>query len=209
MLTLKLISEETERVIRGLNKKHFKGAEEAINEVLAIDKRRRETQQELDSNLAEAKKMAAQIGTLMKQGNKEEAEEIKKKVSSLKEVNKQLEETKAQAEKDLVAKLCTIPNIPNDDVPEGKDASDNVVVKEGGEMPNLPEDAMCHWDLCKKFNLIDFDLGVKITGAGFPIYVGKMARLQRALEAFFLDEARKSGYLEVQDRKSTRLNSSH
>ena len=198
MLTLKLISEETERVIRGLNKKHFKGAEEAINEVLAIDKRRRETQQELDSNLAEAKKMAAQIGTLMKQGNKEEAEEIKKKVSSLKEVNKQLEETKAQAEKDLVAKLCTIPNIPNDDVPEGKDASDNVVVKEGGEMPNLPEDAMCHWDLCKKFNLIDFDLGVKITGAGFPIYVGKMARLQRALEAFFLDEARKSGYLEVQ-----------
>ena len=103
MLTLKLISEETERVIRGLNKKHFKGAEEAINEVLAIDKRRRETQQELDSNLAEAKKMAAQIGTLMKQGNKEEAEEIKKKVSSLKEVNKQLEETKAQAEKDLVA----------------------------------------------------------------------------------------------------------
>ena len=198
MLTLKLISEETERVIRGLNKKHFKGAEEAINEVLAIDKRRRETQQELDSNLAEAKKMAAQIGTLMKQGNKEEAEEIKKKVSSLKEVNKQLEETKAQAEKDLVAKLCTIPNIPNDDVPEGKDASDNVVVKEGGEMPNLPEDAMCHWDLCKKFNLIDFDLGVKITGAGFPIYVGKMARLQRALEAFFLDEARKSGYLEIQ-----------
>ena len=198
MLTLKLISEETERVIRGLNKKHFKGAEEAINEVLAIDKRRRETQQELDSNLAEAKKMAAQIGTLMKQGSKEEAEEIKKKVASLKEVNKQLEETKAQAEKDLVAKLCTIPNIPNDDVPEGKDASDNVVVKEGGEMPNLPEDAMCHWDLCKKFNLIDFDLGVKITGAGFPIYVGKMARLQRALEAFFLEEARKSGYLEVQ-----------
>ena len=113
-------------------------------------------------------------------------------------MNKQLEETKAQAEKDLVAKLCTIPNIPNDDVPEGKDASDNVVVKEGGEMPNLPEDAMCHWDLCKKFNLIDFDLGVKITGAGFPIYVGKMARLQRALEAFFLDEARKSGYLEIQ-----------
>ena len=198
MLTLKLISEFFVFVIRGLNKKHFKGAEEAINEVLAIDKRRRETQQELDSNLAEAKKMAAQIGTLMKQGNKEEAEEIKKKVSSLKEVNKQLEETKAQAEKDLVAKLCTIPNIPNDDVPEGKDASDNVVVKEGGEMPNLPEDAMCHWDLCKKFNLIDFDLGVKITGAGFPIYVGKMARLQRALEAFFLDEARKSGYLEVQ-----------
>ena len=198
MLTLKLISEETERVIKGLNKKHFAGAEEAINEVLAIDKCRRETQQELDRNLSEAKKMAAQIGALMKQGNKQEADEIKAKVAAIKENNKALEETKAQAEKDLIAKLCTIPNIPNDDVPEGKDASDNVVVKEGGEIPNLPEDALCHWDLCKKFNLIDFDLGVKITGAGFPVYIGKMARLQRALEAFFLDEARKSGYLEVQ-----------
>ena len=198
MLTLKLISEETERVIKGLNKKHFAGAEEAVNEVLAIDKRRRETQQELDRNLSEAKKMAAQIGALMKQGNKQEADEIKAKVAAIKEGNKALEETKAQAEKDLIAKLCTIPNIPNDDVPEGKDASDNVVVKEGGEMPNLPENALCHWDLCKKFNLIDFDLGVKITGAGFPIYIGKMARLQRALEAFFLEEARKSGYLEVQ-----------
>ena len=198
MLTLKLISEETERVIKGLNKKHFAGAEEAVKEVLAIDKRRRETQQELDQNLSDAKKLAAQIGALMKQGKKEEAEEIKTKVAAIKESNKALEETKAQAEKDLVAKLCTIPNIPNDDVPEGKDASDNVVVKEGGEMPNLPEDALCHWDLCKKFNLIDFDLGVKITGAGFPVYIGKMARLQRALEAFFLEEARKSGYLEVQ-----------
>ena len=156
MLTLKLISEETERVIKGLNKKHFAGAEEAVNEVLAIDKRRRETQQELDQNLSEAKKMAAQIGALMKQGNKQEADEVKAKVAAIKEANKALEETKAQAEKDLVAKLCTIPNIPNDDVPEGKDASDNVVVKEGGEMPNLPEDALCHWDLCKKFNLIDF-----------------------------------------------------
>ena len=172
MLTLKLISEETERVIKGLNKKHFAGAEEAINEVLAIDKCRRETQQELDRNLSEAKKMAAQIGALMKQGNKQEADEIKAKVAAIKENNKALEETKAQAEKDLIAKLCTIPNIPNDDVPEGKDASDNVVVKEGGEIPNLPEDALCHWDLCKKFNLIDFDLGVKITGAGFPVYIG-------------------------------------
>lgn len=198
MLTLKLISEETERVIKGLQKKHFEGAEEAVNEVLAIDKRRRETQQELDANLAEVKKMSAQIGSLMKQGNKEEAEEIKKKVAAIKESNKTLEEVKAQAEKDIVTKLCAIPNIPNDDVPEGKDASDNVVVKEGGVMPDLPEDAMCHWDLCKKYNLIDFDLGVKITGAGFPIYIGKMARLQRALEAFFLEEARKSGYLEIQ-----------
>lgn len=198
MLTLKLISEETERVIKGLNKKHFPNAEEAIKEVLAIDLRRRETQQELDSNLSKAKKMAAKIGGLMKEGKKEEADSIKAEVANIKETNKKLEEIKAQAEKDLIAKLCTIPNIPNDDVPEGKDASDNVVVKEGGVIPDLPEDALCHWDLCKKFNLIDFDLGVKITGAGFPVYIGKMARLQRALEAFFLDEARKSGYLEVQ-----------
>ncbi len=104
----------------------------------------------------------------------------------------------AAAEQELTNLLCTIPNIPNKDVPEGKDAADNVIVTEGGQKPCLSTDAMCHWDLCKKYNLIDFDMGVKITGAGFPIYIGKMARLQRALEAFFLDEARKSGYLEIQ-----------
>ena len=198
MLTLKLITEETERVIKGLKKKHFKGAEEAIAEVLDIDRKRREAQKELDGKLSEAKKMAAQIGALMKQGKKDEAEEVKTKVAELKESIKRLEETKSQAEADTRTKLCAIPNIPNDDVPEGRDASDNVVVKTGGEMRELPEDALCHWDLCKKFNLIDFDLGVKITGAGFPVYIGKMARFQRALEAFFLEEARKSGYLEIQ-----------
>lgn len=198
MLTLKLISEETERVICGLEKKHFSGAKEVIEQVLATDKHRRETQQKLDANLAEAKKMAAQIGKLMKEGNREEAEKIKASVSEMKETNKTLEEEKAKTEKELTELLYTIPNIPNEQVPEGKDASDNVVVKEGGVKPELGEDAMCHWDLCKKYNLIDFDLGVKITGAGFPVYIGKMARLQRALEAFFLEEARKSGYLEIQ-----------
>ena len=98
----------------------------------------------------------------------------------------------------MIHVLLDIPNIPNDKVPEGADASNNVVIKEGGVIPELPEDALCHWDLLKKFNLVDFDLGVKITGAGFPVYIGKMARLQRALEAFFLDEARKAGYLEIQ-----------
>lgn len=198
MLTLKLISEETERVICGLEKKHFKDAKEVINRVLEIDKHRRETQQKLDANLSEAKKMAAQIGALMKEGKREEANSIKACVSKMKETNKALESEKEKTEKDLTDLLYTIPNIPNDQVPEGKDASDNVVVKEGGVIPELPEGALCHWDLCKKFNLIDFDLGVKITGAGFPIYIGKMARLQRALEAFFLEEARKSGYLEIQ-----------
>lgn len=198
MLTLKLISEETERVIKGLEKKHFKGAKEAIDNVLEADKRRREAQQRSDKNKQEAKQMAAQIGALMKQGKKEEAEEIKAKVAQLKQADKALEEEMTNAEKEVTALLCSIPNIPNDDVPEGVGAEDNVVVTTGGEMPNLGEDAMCHWDLCKKYNLIDFDLGVKITGAGFPLYIGKMARLQRALEAFFLEEARKSGYLEVQ-----------
>lgn len=198
MLTLKLVSEETERVIKGLEKKHFPGAKQAIYDVLALDKMRRETQQKLDKELQEGKKKAAQIGALMKEGKKDEANAIKESVASLKEESKLLERELNDIQQKLIDLLRTIPNIPCDEVPEGKDASDNVVVKEGGEKPNLPEDAMCHWDLCKKFNLIDFDLGVKITGAGFPVYIGKMARLQRALEAFFLEEARKSGYLEVQ-----------
>ena len=198
MLTLKLITDETERVLRGLEKKHFNGAKEAIENVLAIDKRRRETQQLSDKTKQEAKQLAAQIGMLMKQGKKEEAEEAKAKVATLKQTDKELQEALDNAEKELTTLLCTIPNIANDDVPEGKTAEDNVVVKEGGVIPELGDDAQCHWDICKKYNLIDFDMGVKITGAGFPIYIGKMARLQRALEAFFLDEARKSGYLEVQ-----------
>ena len=198
MLTLKLITEETERVIRGLEKKHFKDAKAAIDNVLAVDKQRREAQKQLDKTKQEAKQMAAQIGSLMKEGKKEEAEAIKAKVAELKTIDKQLQLDMDKAEQELNTLLCAIPNIPNDDVPEGEGAADNVVVTTGGVMPELGDDALCHWDLCKKYNLIDFDMGVKITGAGFPIYVGKMARLQRALEAFFLDEARKSGYLEAQ-----------
>lgn len=198
MLTLKLISEETERVIKGLEKKHFEGAKQAVYDVLALDKMRRETQQKLDAHLQEGKKKAAQIGALMKEGKKDEANAIKESVAALKEESKLLDHELNDIQQRLTVLLCSIPNIPNDDVPEGKDASDNVVVKEGGIIPELPEDAMCHWDLCKKYDLIDFDLGVKVTGAGFPFYIGKMARLQRALEAFFLEEARKSGYLEVQ-----------
>lgn len=198
MLTLKLISEETERVIKGLEKKHFNGAKEAIDNVLALDKTRRETQQKLDKNLQECKLLSAQIGSLMKEKKTDEANAIKENVSKLKESAKNLEHQLDKTQEKLTELLCTIPNIPNDDVPEGKDASDNVIVKEGGQIPDLPEEALCHWDLCKKFNLINFDLGVKITGAGFPIYIGKMARFQRALEAFFLEEARKSGYLEIQ-----------
>lgn len=198
MLTLKLISEETERVIKGLEKKHFKGAREAVEKVLETDKRRREAQQKLDKNKQEANSLSKQFGILKKNGKTQELQVLMTKIAMYKGNDKQLQTLMAEAEQELTALLCNIPNIPADNVPEGKDANDNVVVKEGGVIPQLPEDALCHWDLCKKYNLIDFDLGVKITGAGFPIYIGKMARLQRALEAFFLEEARKSGYLEVQ-----------
>ena len=198
MLTLKLISEETERVVKGLEKKHFQGAREAVEKVLEYDKLRRETQLKLDNNKQQQNQFAKQIGGLMKDGKKAEAEEIKNRVAELKATDKALQEIMDKAQEDMTQVLLQIPNIPNDAVPEGKDAEDNVVVKEDGPMPQLDGDALCHWDLLKKYNLVDFDLGVKITGAGFPIYLGKMARFQRALEAFFLDEARKSGYLEVQ-----------
>ena len=198
MLTLKLISEETDRVIKGLEKKHFKGAREAIEKVLEYDKLRREAQQKLDANKQQQNQLSKQIGSLMKEGKKNEAMAIKDQVADLKAADKALQEIYDKANEDMTHVLLDIPNIPNDKVPEGADASNNVVIKEGGTIPELPEGALCHWDLLKKFNLVDFDLGVKITGAGFPVYIGKMARLQRALEAFFLDEARKAGYLEIQ-----------
>lgn len=198
MLTLKLISEETERVIKGLEKKHFQGAREAVEKVLEYNEIRRKAQQKLDANKQQQNRLSKQIGSLMKEGYKAEAENIKEQVAELKAADKALEEVMEKAQKDMTEVLLSIPNIPNDDVPEGKDANDNVIVKEGGTKPGLGAEALCHWDLLKKYNLVDFDLGVKITGAGFPIYLGKMARFQRALEAFFLDEARKAGYLEVQ-----------
>ena len=211
MLTLKLINEETERVIRGLEKKHFPNAKEAIDNVLAIDKRRREAQQQLDSNLSEAKKMAAQIGALMKEGKRAEADAIKETVATMKETNKQLEEQMNLAQEEMTTLLCQIPNIPYDEVPEGAVAEDNRVVKSNlkectdadtvGNWDVNPklgiENPLPHWELAKKYNLIDFDLGVKITGAGFPVYIGKGAQLQRALINFFLAEANKSGYTEI------------
>ena len=197
MLTLKVITEETERVIKGLEKKHFSGAQEAVEKAIAIDKRRREAQTKLDAALAESKKYAAQIGGLMKQGKKDEAEAAKAEVAKLKENIAALQIEQKNAEQELEAHLCTIPNIPYDIVPEGTGAEDNLIVKTGGMETELPKNALPHWELAKKYNLIDFDLGVKITGAGFPVYRGKGARLQRALINFFLDEARKSGYEEI------------
>ena len=210
MLTLKLIHEETDRVIKGLEKKHFKGAKEAIDNVLAIDKKRREAQQELDRCLQEQKQLSGQIGKMMKEGKKAEAESIKANVAKLKEDSKRLELEMNDAQQEVQTLLCQIPNIPYDEVPEGSAAEDNHVVKsnlreckEGDTVgnwttvPDNNEAKLPHWELAKKYNLIDFDLGVKITGAGFPVYIGKGARLQRALINFFLDEARKSGYTEI------------
>lgn len=197
MLTIKLITDNTDAVIRGLEKKHFKDAKEVVAKVLELNDKRRSTQNELDKNLAEINATSKSIGQLMKAGQKEEAEAAKKRVADIKEVSKTLQAEMDQAAADLQALLYTIPNVPYDEVPEGTSAEDNVVEKMGGMETELPKNALPHWELAKKYDLIDFDLGVKITGAGFPVYKGQGARLQRALINFFLDQAREAGYTEI------------
>ncbi len=211
MLTLKLINEQYDRVIAGLEKKHFDGAKAAIDAVIAKDHERRSTQKTLDENLAKSNQLAKSIGALMKEGNKAAADEAKAEVAALKNTNKELDDKKAALEKDITTMLCQIPNIPYDEVPEGTCADDNWVVKSSlkecvvgqdtvgnwNVNPDYPNAKLPHWEVAKNLNLIDFDLGVKITGAGFPVYRGLGARLQRALINFFLTEAGKSGYEEV------------
>lgn len=198
MLTIKQITDNTEAVLRGLEKKHFKNAKETITKVLEVNDKRKATQNELDNNLSQVKKISKSIGALMKSGQKEEANEARQQVADIKEKNKALEETMHSAEKELLELLYTIPNVPHESVPEGKGEEDNLVERTGGHDAELPTDALPHWELAKKYDLIDFELGVKITGAGFPVYKGKGARLQRALINFFLDEARDAGYLEIE-----------
>ena len=197
MLTLKVITENPEEVIKRLQKKRFE-AKEIIEKVLDCDKIRRSTQGEVDAALAELNNLSRSIGNLMKEGKKEEAEQARQKVSEIKEQNKELESQLKQAETTLQDLLVTIPNLPADIVPDGVGADDNPTIKEGGKIPDLGKSALPHWELAKKYDLIDFELGVKITGAGFPVYKGKGARLQRALISFFLDSARDAGYLEIQ-----------
>lgn len=197
MLTLKTISENPELVIKKLAKKHFDG-KEIIEKVLDIDQTRKKTQTTLDASLAESNSLSKHIGQLMKEGKKAEAEAAKNRVSELKGENKILEDALRQAEQDLQDLLVLIPNLPADEVPAGRTPEDNVVERTGGTIPDLGENALPHWDLAKKYDLIDFELGVKISGAGFPVYKGKGARLQRALINYFLDKAREAGYLEVQ-----------
>ncbi|MEZ3599038.1 MAG: serine--tRNA ligase [Paramuribaculum sp.] len=197
MLTLQQIKENPTLIIERLAVKGFDG-KEPIEKILELDSCRRQLQLDNDNQAANLRQLAARIGALMKEGKKEEAEETKKEVAALKESQKLVADRLAAAELEIRNILLTIPNIPCAMVPEGKTAADNVVEKTGGPMPDLGSDALPHWDLAKKYGIIDFDLGVKITGAGFPVYVGKGARLQRALIQFFLDEAGKAGYLEIQ-----------
>ncbi|GBU08313.1 seryl-tRNA synthetase [Bacteroidales bacterium] len=197
MLTLKLITDNKEEVIKKLAKKFFDG-KDIINKVIDVDQKRKETQTLLDANLSEINSLSKSIGLFMKEGKGEEAAASRSLVNEKKEGNKELETSLKDTELLLTDLLCQIPNIPSDEVPEGRTPSDNIVEKEGGTMPQLAEDALPHWELAKKYDLVDFELGVKIAGAGFPVYKGKGARLQRALINFFLDNALEAGYLEIQ-----------
>ena len=197
MLTLKLLRENPEFVISKLAVKNF-DAREIVEKINALDQNRRALQVELDTCLSEQKKKAAQIGGLMKEGRREEADAVKAEVAALKARSAEIEVKSEENNSELNSLLVLLPNIPCDQVPEGKGAEDNVVVKTGNEIPELGENKLPHWELAKKFDIIDFDLGVKLTGAGFPVYKGKGARLQRALINFFLDCNTAAGYQEVE-----------
>ena len=196
MLTLKYITENTAEVIERLAKKYFDG-KEVIEKVVALDGNRKATQVKLDNTLAEINQLSKQVGDLFKQGKADEANQVKAQTATLKEQSKELSVQLDSIEKDITELLLTIPNLPNNDVPEGRTAEDNVIVRTGGNLEDLPKEALPHWELAKKYDLIDFELGVKISGAGFPVYKGKGAQLQRALINFFLDEAQAAGYKEI------------
>ncbi len=196
MLQINFIRDNAEVVKAGLAKKHFKNIS-AVDELLQLDEEKRKAQVATENNAAEANQLAKKIGELMKAGNKEEAEVIKARTSEIKENSKQLEERLKQLEEEIFNILVTFPNLPISTVPEGRTPEENVTVYTHGAIPILHEGAMPHWELAAKYDIIDFELGNKITGAGFPVYKGKGARLQRALINFFLDEATKAGYLEI------------
>lgn len=198
MLQINFIRENRELTIEGLERKYFKGATEAVDTILGLDKQRRDTQSELDATLAQSNALAKQIGQLMKEGKKEEAEAAKAQTSTLKVRAKSLEESLKEVEEQLQATLVLLPNLPHESVPPGRTPEENVEVYLWGEKPTLPETAKPHWDLIEQYDIIDFKLGTKITGAGFPVYKGKGARIQRAMIQFFLDKAVEAGYMEVQ-----------
>ena len=196
MLTLKSLREDPEHVIAKLAVKNF-DARAIVEKVLELDTERRALQTESDAILAQQKQKAGLIGGLMKEGRKAEAEEAKKEVAELKARSSELLAKADTTNAELEAQLVLLPNLPCDLVVPGKGAEDNQIVKTGGPEINLPENALPHWDLARKFDIIDFDLGVKLTGAGFPVYKGKGAKLQRALISFFLDQNTAAGYKEI------------
>jgi seryl-tRNA synthetase len=197
VLTLKYITENPQEVTARLAKKHFP-AEAIIAQVIELDTQRKQTQTSADQALAQSNALSKEIGILLKQGKTDEATAAKEQTTELKKRIQELTDLQASLEQQLTDLLVQIPNLPHHSVPEGRHAEHNVVERTGGELPQLPAGALPHWELAKKYDLIDFELGVKITGAGFPVYKGKGARLQRALINFFLDNARDAGYLEVQ-----------
>lgn len=198
MLLVPYIKENKEKIVQRLQKRRLKDAEMLIDNVLELDTKRRETQAELDNILAESNNISKAIGALIKAGKKEEAEQAKAKTATLKQAARLLSDSLAEYEEQLTTLLYNIPNVPHESVPEGGGAEDNEIVDEWGEKPMLGEEALPHWELIKKYDIIDFDLGSKITGAGFPVYKGKGARLQRGLVNFFLDQALDAGYWEIQ-----------
>lgn len=198
MLQIHVVREDREKIIQGLKKRRLKDAEVLIDKAIALDQKRRETQRHNDDLLSQANNLAKEIGALMKVGEKEKAEEIKVKTSLLKKTSGDLTAELSTVEAELQQLLYLIPNVPADRVPEGGGADDNVTVHEWGKLPVLAADALPHWELIKKYDIIDFELGTKIAGAGFPVYKGKGAKLQRALINFFLSEAEKAGYTEIQ-----------
>lgn len=197
MLTLKVIRENKEEVIKRLAVKNFDG-KEIIEKVITLDDERKAIQLQLDGNLAEQNNIAKQIGKLFSEGKVDEANSAKQRTADLKEQSKVLSQKFSEAEKELNQTLVKIPNLPHVSVPLGHGAKDNVEVRSGGTIPKLHEGAQPHWELTKKYDIIDFELGVKLTGAGFPVYKGKGAKLQRALINFFLDENTSAGYQEIQ-----------
>lgn len=197
MLTLKVINDHPEEVVRRLAVKNF-DANEVIRQIITLDQKRRSTQTSLDRTLAEINSHSRSIGALMKEGKKEEAMAARKQVVTLKESSAALDEQLKETRTEINRLLVTIPNLPHTSVPAGKGAEENLVERSGGVTPQLPEGALPHWELAKRYDLIDFEMGVKITGAGFPVYKGRGARLQRSLINFFLDSARDAGFQEVQ-----------
>jgi serine--tRNA ligase len=197
MLQISYIRENKEKVLTGLKKRNF-GELELVEQAIALDEKRRALQTELDEALSKSNKLSKEIGALMKEGKKEEAEGAKEQTAQYKELTKRLNAELDETTTSLTQVLYRIPNIPNEIVPEGKSADDNLNVFQAGEIPALYEGALPHWELAKKYDIIDFELGVKLTGAGFPVYKGKGAKLQRALISYFLDKNTAAGYQEFQ-----------